>query len=101
MSLFNVNLKRIRKERGIKQAEMAEKTGVSLRMYQRYEKDITPGMETIKLLGEILGYDFLKDETDTTKNVVPDYRDELIALYKQLHDQKNDYSIRLNLSQII
>ena len=34
------NLQRIRKERGLTQKQLAEKSGVSLKMIQKYEADI-------------------------------------------------------------
>jgi len=37
MTIFSARVRELRKERGLKQAEMAEICGVKLRTYQRYE----------------------------------------------------------------
>ena len=39
MKEFGINLKKIRDKLGMTQSEMSEKIGLSLRQYQRYEKE--------------------------------------------------------------
>lgn len=55
-SIFAENVTRFRKQRGLSQYDLAEKTGLSRRMISHYETEgILPPMEKLELLAEALG----------------------------------------------
>jgi len=59
MSYLNEKIKEARISKRFTQREVADYLGVSDRMYQRYEKDIEPSLDTIKKLSEKFGVDIL------------------------------------------
>lgn len=59
MSYLNEKIKEARKNKRLTQKEVADYLGVSDRMYQRYEKDVEPSIDTIKKLNEFFGTDIL------------------------------------------
>lgn len=61
---FGKELTRIRNLKGITQEELASKSNVTIRTIQRIESGVVnPRSYTVKAIGEILGYDFLSDES--------------------------------------
>ena len=64
MKDFDINLKKIRDELGMTQSEMSEKIGLSLRQYQRYEKN--PANLTFLQISEFA--DKLNISVDELKN---------------------------------
>jgi transcriptional regulator with XRE-family HTH domain len=64
---FASNLKRLRKDSGLTQPELAEKTGIALRTYAAYEyKTRFPGPDVIDKLAEALGVDLSELFTEVT-----------------------------------
>ena len=74
-SKFGKKLIEIRKAHGLTQGELAEKSKITSRTIQRIESGIVkPRTFTIKILSDILGYDFfetLKDTSDGVENENP------------------------------
>ena len=53
---FSENLRRLRKETGLKQTELAEKIGISWRAYQTYERgEREPVLSTLVALADFYG----------------------------------------------
>ena len=61
MSYLNERIKKARKERRLTQVEVANYLEISDRMYQRYEKDIEPSLETIQRLNQLFGVDLINE----------------------------------------
>lgn len=58
---IGIVIKEIRKQRGLTQLELSEKTKISERTIQRIEKDaVEPSLYSLKQIGEILEVDLLK-----------------------------------------
>ena len=58
---FSENLRRLRKEAGLKQTELAKKIGISWRAYQTYERgEREPVLSTLVALADF--YDISLDE---------------------------------------
>ena len=58
---FSENLRRLRKEAGLKQTELAEKIGIGWRAYQTYERgEREPVLSTLVALADF--YDISLDE---------------------------------------
>lgn len=60
MNLFHINLKNLRLEHKIKQSQLAELLGVSVRQYQRYEK----GNQEVSIAALIALADFYQVSID-------------------------------------
>ena len=55
LSIFSKNLKRLRKERGLSQYDLADMTGISQRMIGHYETHaVEPPLEKIKIIADAL-----------------------------------------------
>ena len=58
---IGIVIKEIRKQKGLTQLELSEKTKISERTIQRIEKDtVEPSLYSLKQIGEILEVDLLK-----------------------------------------
>ena len=57
---FSQHLLKLRKERGLKQTELAPFIGISWRAYQTYERTLEPQMSTLIALADF--YDVSLDE---------------------------------------
>jgi len=69
VSIFSNNLKRIRKERGLSQYDLADITGISQRMIGHYETHaVEPPLEKIKIIADALNVK-ISDLIDTDKNL--------------------------------
>lgn len=67
MSKFSERVKTLRKERGLKQRELAEICGLGLRGYQQYEYDQSyPDVPKLLILGDFfdVSLDYLMGRTD-------------------------------------
>ncbi|MCP4179177.1 MAG: helix-turn-helix transcriptional regulator [bacterium] len=55
LSAFSINLKRIRKEKGLSQYDLADMTGISQRMITHYETKVSePSLAKVEILAEKL-----------------------------------------------
>src|SRR4051812_4102234 len=66
MSSINEKIKKSRKQKRLTQKEAAEALNVSERMYQRYENDIEPSLESLKILSELFGVNLFLDDPQST-----------------------------------
>lgn len=75
---FGKELKRIRKSKGLTQAELAEKSKLTIRTIQRIESgNVTPRSSTLRILSECLDYDFLELTQQNSRFKIPSYIDDL------------------------
>jgi len=58
---IGIVIKEIRKQKGLTQLELSDKTNISVRTIQRIESDaVEPSLYSLKRISEILDFDFLK-----------------------------------------
>lgn len=58
---LGIVIKEVRKQKGLTQVELSDKTNISVRTIQRIEKDtVEPSLYSLKLISEVLEVDFLK-----------------------------------------
>ena len=58
---IGIVIKEIRKQKGLTQLELSDKTNISVRTIQRIENDaVEPSLYSLKRISEILDFDFLK-----------------------------------------
>ncbi len=64
--VFGKELIKVRKSRGLTQAEVAEKCNVTIRTIQRIESGaVNPRSSTIKIISKSLEFDFSKSQIKT------------------------------------
>ena len=58
---LGIVIREVRKQKGLTQVELSDRTNISVRTIQRIEKDaVEPSLYSLKLISEILEVDFLK-----------------------------------------
>jgi len=58
---LGIVIREVRKQKGLTQLELSDRTNISVRTIQRIEKDaVEPSLYSLKLISEILEVDFLK-----------------------------------------
>ena len=58
---IGIVIKEIRKQKGLTQLELSDKTNISVRTIQRIENDaVEPSLYSLKRISQILDFDFLK-----------------------------------------
>jgi transcriptional regulator with XRE-family HTH domain len=58
---LGIVIKEVRKQKGLTQVDLSDKTGISVRTIQRIEKDVVePSIYSLKVISEVLEVDFLK-----------------------------------------
>ena len=72
MELFGAQLAAVRKQKGYTQEQLAEKLNVSRTTISRWESGkIIPDLETVRLLSQILEYDFFTAKEPTSDSIFP------------------------------
>jgi len=58
---LGIVIREVRKQKGLTQTELSDRTGISVRTIQRIEKDaVEPSIYSLKVISEVLEVDFLK-----------------------------------------
>ena len=87
-----VIIKKLRKERGFSQADMAEALHVALKTYQNIEGGITRiDIDRLDQIAEVLGvgvYDLLGKETRASKDMPQLISEEKELYHKIIHDKE-------------
>jgi transcriptional regulator with XRE-family HTH domain len=67
-SSIATQIKEARQERGLSQVELADKYRLHIRTIQRIEnEEVTPRLYTLRIIGEALDVDLIKNNVDTEK----------------------------------
>lgn len=106
MNMFSENLKKLRKEKGISQDELALKVSVHKTHISRYERGLAaPSIEVAQKIAECLGtsLDFLVSDTLTNKADKKLSDSELLNLFErvQILDEKTQQTIKEFLSAFV
>ena len=81
ISAFSQNLARIRKQRGLSQADLAERAGLSRRMINHYETQaVQPPIDKIEAIAEALGIKPSQLLDQTTKTTEKDVAIDLTGI---------------------
>lgn len=84
---IGTQVKNARKERGLTQAELAEKCNFDIRTIQRIEGDeVVPRLYTLRILGTVLGINFTPQ---TDKNLI----DEEVKIYRRMFERRKKFRI--------
>lgn len=87
-AIFAENLRRLRKDRGFAQGELAERLGIALRTYQKFEYDgAWPSADAVNALANHLGCspaEFFRDDSARVKPTVREALDVLAELEAEM-----------------
>lgn len=75
MATFHEKLKELREKKGKTQGDVADVLSVTVKQIQRYEKNIIPKPDKIKVLNRYFGHDFFMDIKQTVSH--GEYRDDV------------------------
>jgi len=93
---IGIVIKEIRKQKGLTQLELSEKTKISERTIQRIEKDaVEPSLYSLKQIGEILEVDLLKIKSKNSMTFINKLLGINLKDYVMTTEEKTDIEERL------
>lgn len=99
-------IKEVRKQKGMTQTDMSDKTGVSIRTIQRIEKDeVEPSIYSLKVISEVLEVDFLKIKSKYSMTFISellgiDLNDKTMTTQDKVHIEERLQKIESHLLSI-
>lgn len=99
-------IKEVRKQKGLTQTDLSDKTGVSIRTIQRIEKDeVEPSIYSLKVISEVLEVDFLKIKSKYSMTFISellgiDLNDKTMTTQDKVHIEERLQKIESHLLSI-
>ncbi|MGN0011723.1 MAG: helix-turn-helix domain-containing protein [Candidatus Bruticola sp.] len=97
MDNISKRIKNARKQAGLKQADMAEKVGVSVTSVSLWENGKqVPDFEKIKKIAQVTGLsiDYFSDETPSTSNSCNSDEDFVLEVFRNLNAEGRDHMLK-------
>jgi transcriptional regulator with XRE-family HTH domain len=89
---LGVVIREIRKQKGLTQVELADRTNISVRTIQRIEKDtVEASIYSLKVISKVLEVDFLKIKSEYSMTFIS----ELLGINLNDHDMTTQDKVQL------
>lgn len=97
-TVFAAKLKALREAAGMTQTEVASALDVTMRQVQRYEKDVYPKPDKIRILNTLFDYDFfslMNEEYDSVSQAAPEENESFLTKRRKQKDVSNVHTAPL------